>query len=334
MSTGASSSIAVVTGATGYIAGHIVAQLLEKGYTVRGTVRSLSDPKSLALQRDFPSLQLYEADLLKAGSFDSAIDGARYVFHVSSPNPDPSKVTDGQREVIDPAVHGTETVVTAALNSPSVERLVITSSSATLLSPLTLAGSLVADTDWTDFWTVDNNPYGASKVQAERKAWQMVDAHNAQPNQTHPVRLVTILPSIVFGPPVGSRTDTHTLGWILHLLDGSQLATGYSPVRAQTVDVRDVAAAHIAAAEREEANGRYIVTHTEVTSAADYIRVLRKMFPTKPMPDKPYGQWLFPEVRADISRTTTDLNLELMSEEKSIIDTAQKLVELGVVQKY
>jgi uncharacterized protein YbjT (DUF2867 family) len=89
--------LAVVTGATGYIAGHIIDQLIRKGYTVRGTVRSMTDSKSVQLAKDFPSLQLFEADLLKHGSFDAAIAAAAFVFHTASPatlkaTADPQKV--------------------------------------------------------------------------------------------------------------------------------------------------------------------------------------------------------------------------------------------------
>ena len=124
------SSIAVVTGATGYIGGHVIDQLLRKGYQVRGTVRSLADTKSVELQRDFPALRLYEADLTRPGSFDKAIDGARVVFHVASV----AKLTaeDGQKEIIDPAVNGTADVVAASLRTPSVERIIVTSSIATM----------------------------------------------------------------------------------------------------------------------------------------------------------------------------------------------------------
>ena len=89
MSSSASSDgsgpLVLVTGATGYIAGHIVSQLLSAGYSVRGTVRSLHDSKAVALQKDFPALQLYQADLLQDGSFDAATAGVRFLFHTASP---------------------------------------------------------------------------------------------------------------------------------------------------------------------------------------------------------------------------------------------------------
>ncbi len=77
----------LVTGASGYIAGHIVAQLLDRGYTVRGTVRSLASEETVAYLRMLPHaaerLELLEADLLDVGSFDSAVLGCEYVFHTA-----------------------------------------------------------------------------------------------------------------------------------------------------------------------------------------------------------------------------------------------------------
>jgi hypothetical protein len=85
MASAVSAQPVLVTGATGYIAGNIIDLLIRKGYSVRGTVRSLTDDKSVQLQKDFPSLQLFQADLLHDGSFQSAIDGCRFVLHTASP---------------------------------------------------------------------------------------------------------------------------------------------------------------------------------------------------------------------------------------------------------
>lgn len=79
-----------VTGATGFIATELVKQLLEKGYDVRGTVRSLKNEENVAhlkaLDAALPgNLTLHEADLLQEGSFDNVVKGSDYVFHTASP---------------------------------------------------------------------------------------------------------------------------------------------------------------------------------------------------------------------------------------------------------
>lgn len=80
---------AVVTGASGYLAGEVIHQLLAKGYNVRGTVTNVEDRRKtgplLALRRALPGkLTLTEADLFEPGSFDDVVKGADFVFHTAS----------------------------------------------------------------------------------------------------------------------------------------------------------------------------------------------------------------------------------------------------------
>ena len=80
----------MITGASGFIATQLVKQLLEKGYTVRGTVRSAKDERKTEVLRNLAealpgTLELHEADLLHDGSFDRVVEGAHFVFHTASP---------------------------------------------------------------------------------------------------------------------------------------------------------------------------------------------------------------------------------------------------------
>ena len=325
----ATSSIAVVTGAAGYVGGQVMAALLRKGYTVRGTVRSKSDEKARALLKDFPAVQLYEADLLQEGSFDRAIDGARFVFHVASPAK--LSVEDGQRDLIDPAVKGTTTVVTSALRAASVERIILTSSVITLLDPSQPAGRTYDESDWNLSWPLAHAPYQLSKVLAEQKAWDLVNAHNAQPNQAHPVTLVTILPSAVLGPPIGSRVDGYSVNTLTDLLNGSLLDSGVYPSNFTDVDVRDVAAAHVAAAERKEASGRYILSSRDASTHLDYVELLRPSFPKRALPSKLSGPLFFQDYTVDNSRSIKELGIQYIPREKSVQDMLAKLIEIGLV---
>ena len=120
----------LVSGASGYLASHVVYLLLEKGYKVRGTVRSLSDTKKINhLATIHPSaqqnLELVETDLLKPSSWDTAMTGIDFVLHVASPLP--SGMVSDENLLIKPAVEGTETVFNAALKN-KVKKIVITSS--------------------------------------------------------------------------------------------------------------------------------------------------------------------------------------------------------------
>lgn len=128
----------LVTGASGYVATHIVKQLLDKGYRVRGTVRSLKNEKKVAPLRSLGDkekmkfdLELVEADLLDEKCWPSAVAGCTYVIHTASPFP--LDVPSDESELIEPAVNGTLNVLracVAAQDDSKVKRVVLTSSTA------------------------------------------------------------------------------------------------------------------------------------------------------------------------------------------------------------
>jgi nucleoside-diphosphate-sugar epimerase len=321
--------VAVVTGATGFIAGHIVDQLLRLGYSVRGTVRSLSDPKSVALQKQFPSVRLFEADLTVAGSFASAVKGAHYVFHAASVVK--LAAADGQAEIITPAVNMTVNVVSAALAEPTVRRIILTSSAITALDINKPAGYVYTEADWNDSWPAAQAPYQFSKVQAERKAWQLVEEHNAR-NAAHPVSLVTILPSSVLGPPIGSRVDGYSVSILTDLLNGSQLESGVNPLNFTDVDVREAAAAHVQAAERQQASGRYLVSNTKPADPLQYVQLLRPRFPKRQLPSKQAAPWILQDYTVDNSRSIRELGITYRPLQDSVNDTVDKLISIGLIK--
>jgi nucleoside-diphosphate-sugar epimerase len=126
---------ALVTGASGYIGLHVVNSLLDVGWTVHATVRSLQDDKKVVPLRTLANqqsdkLRLFEADLLKEGSFLEPMQGCSVVFHVASPFLVPEKVKNAEQDLIRPAVEGTRSVLDSVNKTESVKRVVLTSSSA------------------------------------------------------------------------------------------------------------------------------------------------------------------------------------------------------------
>uniref|UniRef100_A0A2C9VIK4 NAD-dependent epimerase/dehydratase domain-containing protein n=1 Tax=Manihot esculenta TaxID=3983 RepID=A0A2C9VIK4_MANES len=127
--------VVCVTGGSGYLASWLIKFLLQRAYTVKATVRNPNDLKKtaylLALEGAKERLQLLKADLLEGGSFDAAVDGCEAVFHTASPvslqaNADP------QVELVDPAVKGTLNVLRSYAKVPSIKKVIITSSFASL----------------------------------------------------------------------------------------------------------------------------------------------------------------------------------------------------------
>jgi nucleoside-diphosphate-sugar epimerase len=119
----------LVTGASGYLASHAINELLKRGYDVVGTVRSLANKEKYAFLYEFPQakehLELREADLLDANSWDAALVGVTGVLHIASPIP--PGIPKHEDELIKPAVEGTRNVVLASLRN-KVKRVIFTSS--------------------------------------------------------------------------------------------------------------------------------------------------------------------------------------------------------------
>jgi nucleoside-diphosphate-sugar epimerase len=169
-----------VTGATGYVAGHIVKRLLAAGHTVHGTCRNPEDARSTAHLRALPGagerLVLFRADLLRDSdgvAFDDALRGCGALIHTASPY----TVSVGSRREADrmiaTAEQGTEVVLRAAQRCATVERVVLTASSVTVFGDATERGKghVFTDADWNLIADRDRYPYYYSKVAAERRAW-------------------------------------------------------------------------------------------------------------------------------------------------------------------
>jgi dihydroflavonol-4-reductase len=240
----------LVTGASGFIASHIVRQLLEDGYRVRGTVR---DPQLVEAEGHLTglpgaeeSLELVGADLLTPHAFDGPVAGCEYVIHTASPYV--IHVEDPRRDLIDPALEGTVSILESCAAATAVKRLVLTSSAAAITDQAD--GHVNTEHDWNDRSSLTRNPYYYSKTLAERVAWDFMEVH--QPR----FDLVAINPFFVIGPSLVPGVNTsHT--FFIAFTNGQ--LPGILAMDWPLVDVRDVARAHIRAMEKPGAHGRYVV---------------------------------------------------------------------------
>ncbi|MFI1703998.1 NAD-dependent epimerase/dehydratase family protein [Streptomyces griseoruber] len=280
MSTSPPGRTVLVTGGSGFVAAHLVRQLLERGHRVRTTVRGPANPAKLAplraLQDAHPGrLDVFEADLLREGSFDEPAKGCSVVFHVASPFLMPEKIKDGQRDVVDPALHGTRNVVGAVDRTETVERMVFTSTVGAIFGDYAdvdhMDGRVLSEKYVNTTSTVENNPYHYAKTVAEQAAW---DAEAAQSRW----RMVSLNPGLILGPSLTPASDSGSLFLLDELFKG-YFFYGAPDFSFTTVDVRDVAAAHIAAAEHPDAHGRYILAAEEMTSFHQMAQLLRRHHP-------------------------------------------------------
>jgi dihydroflavonol-4-reductase len=254
-----------VTGAAGFIASHIIAQLLARGYRVRGTVRSLKKQAELAHLRALPGaaerLELCEADLLAPGAFDAAVADSEHVMHTASPYA--LDVKDPQKDLVDPAVQGTRNVLASCKKAGTVRRVVLTSSMAAITDEPE-GDHVLTEEDWNGKSTLDRNPYYLSKTLAEREGWRFVMAEAPR------FDLVVINPFLVIGPSLSAGLNTS------NQLFTDLLAGTYPGIMNLTwgfVDVRDVAEAHLRTMATRRAAGRYICAG-ETISMRDTVALL------------------------------------------------------------
>ena len=248
----------VVTGATGMMAKHIIAELLRRGYHVRGTVRDYLKVDAVAAtieKAGAPTARLSFAsgDLLADEGWDEAMAGAAYVVHTASPFP--IAQPEDPEVLIKPAREGTERVMLAAHRN-AVKRIVLTSSTVAVMYPKSFTRDHVFDeTDFTDEDTKGLTPYIRSKTIAEKTAWNFVKSRLGAPE------LAVINPAFVQGPTLDA--DLSTSHELFRLM-----ARGIYPaaprVRFPVCDVRDVAVAHAEALTNPAANGeRFIIAEGE-----------------------------------------------------------------------
>nr|ACU21419.1 unknown [Glycine max] len=319
MSSGAG-KVVCVTGASGYIASWIVKFLLNRGYTVKATVRDTSDPKKInhlvGLDGAKERLHLYKANLLEEGSFNSVVQGCHAVFHTASPFY--HNVKDPQAELLDPALKGTLNVLKSCVNLPTLERVVLTSSVAAVAyngKPRT--PDVVVDETWFSdpgFCRESQMWYTLSKTLAEDAAWKFVKENN--------IDMVTINPAMVIGPLLQPVLNTSAAS-ILNVINGAQTFPNAS---FGWVNVKDVANAHILAYENASANGRYCLVE-RVAHYSEIVKILRDLYPTLLLPGKCADDNPYVPIYQVSKEKAKSLGIEYTPLEVSLKETVDSLKE-------
>lgn len=282
----------LVTGANGYVASWLVKRLLDEGLTVHAVVRNPSDDQKVGHLTKIASeskgvLKLFKGDLLEKGSYSEAMKGCELVYHTASPFF--TAVKDPQKELIEPAVLGTENVLLSANEVESVKRVVVTSSCAAIytdaIDTVNAPGGMLTEKIWNETSSLDYQPYSYSKTLAEKKAWKIS-------KQQDRWDLVTVNMSLVLGPALNPKFTTSESTNILKMLGNGEMKMGAPKMGVGLVDVRDVAEAHFKAGFVAEAQGRYI-TSAHNTNFLEMGQVLLPKYGANyPLPKKALPKWL------------------------------------------
>ena len=259
--------LVVVTGANGHIGNNLCRQLLEKGYTVRGTVRSLDKAPNL-------DMEFIEADVLVDEGWDKVLEDASGLFHLAT-----IYATSGDGQLIlDTANKGTEIVFRAAAKA-GISRIVYTSSVAAIGS--SPKGVVKDESNWNENFSL---PYTQAKTESERKAWQLAEELNLD--------LRVINPSGVLGGSFSRPTPSTDI--IGDAMKGKYPVVPKIPLAFVHVD--DVATAHINAYEIDEANGRYVLAPYQDGNIHDLLKRAKKLYPKMKFPRLGIPLWLLPVV--------------------------------------
>jgi nucleoside-diphosphate-sugar epimerase len=337
----------LVTGISGFIAGHVARLLLDAGYHVRGSLRSLSraDEVRRVLGAATASgtterLEFVELDLNDDRGWREAARGCRFVQHIASPFF--IELPKDRNELILPAINGTRLALMSAL-AADVERVVLTSSIAAVayghspdrVDPFTAA-------DWSKTEGGDVTAYTESKTLAELEAWTVMEGAGRRQD------LAVINPHVVLGPLLGDDPGV-SAALVKRLIDGSLPFA--ARVYIGIVDVRDVAELHLNAMETPWAGGKRFLASSGNLSLMEGAEVMRPVFPQYArkfplfeLPDwfvRAFG-WIDKDMRSNMSALGVKriidngpaeelLGRTLLTPQIALLATAQSLIQRGLV---
>lgn len=339
----------LVTGGSGYVASHLILQLLGAGHTVRTSIRtpdreehvreSLRNAGLDAGAQD--RLSFFVADLMKDDNWAKAMQGCIYVHHVASPFP--SSMPKDEDDIIRPAREGTLRILKIARDS-GVKRVIVTSSFAAIgygyeeLPVFTEENWSILD------GKIPVPAYHKSKTLAEKAAWDFIERDGGE------LELTVLNPTGIFGPILSSDFSS-SISIIQAMMTGN--TPGCPHVSFGVVDVRDLADLHIRAMTSKEARGqRFIATcdngPVALIDIANMIRKNRPEFaqklPSRTLPNivvrivalfRPSLRLILPELGVDKQirndKAKKVLGWKPRSIEECILDTADSLVRHGIV---
>jgi len=332
----------LVTGASGFIGLHCIAQLLQAGYQVKGSLRSRAREPEIrnALSKVVNAenrLEICELDLLKDDGWDDAVSGCDYVMHVASPLLD--REPKDQDEIIRPAHEGLMRAIKSSVRN-KIKRFVMTSSFSAI--GYGHVKDVFDESHWTDT-TQKIGAYNKSKAIAEKAMWDYLDSLKDEEK----IEAVAINPTLVIGASLSDDVGTSNI-FLQKMLDGSYPVV--PKVHFGYVTVKDTAKAHVAAMTHPHANGKRFILAERCMWLFEVNKILRKHgYKKAPIRQAPNLLMKFlalfnneaSAIAGFVGKTKYTnsenakniLNFNFENVEVGILEIAQQLETLGVIKK-
>ncbi|KAI9072531.1 hypothetical protein K1719_045490 [Acacia pycnantha] len=268
-----------VSGGGGYIAASLIYKLLLQGYTVHATLRNLKDESKVGILRRLPHsetrLVLFEADIYEPHSFEAAIHGCHFVFHVAHPfHHHPSQY----RGLTEAAVEAAKEIAKCCVKAKTVRRVIYTASVVSA-SPLSHDDAssfkpFMDESCWTPLHHLPNLPYSddflKSYTESKTKSEKEILSYNEEGGGS--MEVVSLACGLVGGDTVLSSTPQSVEVLISQLKD-SEMAfhclrfleelLGKIPI----VHIKDVCDAHILCITKPSLSGKFLVASSFVSSS-------------------------------------------------------------------
>lgn len=276
-----------ISGATGYVAQHIIKLLLQKGYSVVGSVRSTTKGEKLKERFNSENFNYEVVEKLEnAGAFDQLlINHPEIDAFIHTASPVIMNAVDPVKDTMVPALEGTMNALNAIHQHGKNIKKVIFTSSYVALADLLNPGTTATEDSWNSVtWEQalkdGRLAYYASKKYAEMAVWDYVQQNKVNFSAT------LINPAYVFGPQAFDDDAKGTLNLsadmicsLLKLKDGDEIPTKRRPF----IDVRDLAKAHILAIENDYGGKRLLLAESNF-SLQSALNIIREQFPHLHLP--------------------------------------------------
>ncbi|XP_042063885.1 noscapine synthase SDR1-like [Salvia splendens] len=286
-----------VTGGAGYIASFLIKHLLQRGYTVHATLRSLNDASKVGLLKGLDHaetrLKLFEGDIYNPTDFAAAIDGCEFVFHIATP----MQHHEGSqyKDTGEAAVAGVKIIAESCIKSNSVKKLIYTAS-AMAASPLKGGASGYKDVMDETCWSPLDLPYEMyfDYINSKTLAEKVVLSYNGLG-----IEVVSLACGLVGGETIQPFLSSSITVLIAQVMNDATLYKGLRELedldsKVPIAHSQDVIEAHIFAMENSDMNGRFLVASAFLKSA-EIASLIHKHFPNINIP---------PELNEDTKRET------------------------------